>query len=310
LNHLGGIPKILVPDNLKAAVIKSDRYEPELNRVMEDFANHYGFVVIPARSGKPKDKALVENEVKILYSRVYAKLRNDKFFSLEELNAAVCKKMVEHNQTRMQNRDYSRQERFLYDEKEKLRPLPETTFEKKYYALLTVGNNGCIYLGRDKHYYSVPYKYTGERVQIIYTRTLVKIFCKDVLIATHQRHIGFGYTTVKKHLCSSHNYYLNRSPQYYIEQTGKKSNTLKTLIENVFNHSNRPPEMYYKTCEGLLNLQKKSDPVLFEKACQTAIDTETYRYHFVRSLIENKSVDLAPTVYRPLPVTKENWTVP
>jgi transposase len=105
LEAFGGCPKILVPDNLKAAVIKADRHEPELNRVMEDFANHYGMVVIPARVGHPRDKSLVENQVQIIYSRVYAKLRDHQFFSLEELNNALFEKTLHHNQTRMQRRD-------------------------------------------------------------------------------------------------------------------------------------------------------------------------------------------------------------
>ncbi len=113
LAHLGGSPKILVPDNLKAAVVKADRYEPELHRIMEDFANHYGFVVLPARVGRPKDKALVENQVKLIYRRVYARIRNQTFFSLEELNRALKEKTCEHNQTRMQQKPYSRQEKFL-----------------------------------------------------------------------------------------------------------------------------------------------------------------------------------------------------
>jgi transposase len=168
LKHFGGIPKILVPDNLKASVIKADRYEPELNRVMEDFANHYGFVVCPARPYRPKDKAKVESQVRIIYSRVYAKLRNQRFFSLEELNRALAEKTLEHNQTRMQRCDYSRRERFLADEKDKLRPLPETEYEKKYYAELKVENNCHIYLAKEKRYYSVPYIYIGEKVQVIH----------------------------------------------------------------------------------------------------------------------------------------------
>ncbi|MEA5126897.1 MAG: IS21 family transposase [Proteiniphilum sp.] len=124
LQYFGGCPKILVPDNLKAAVIKADKYEPELNRVMEDFGNHYGFVVIPARSRKPKDKATVENHVKIIYNRVYARLRNEVFFSIEDLNEAIEKKIGEHNQTRMQQKGYSREEKFLAEEKESLSALP------------------------------------------------------------------------------------------------------------------------------------------------------------------------------------------
>jgi transposase len=305
LNHIGGCPQILVPDNLKAAVVKADRYEPELNRVMEDFANHYGFVVSAARVRHPRDKAKVEAQVRIIYSRVYAKLRNQRFSSLEELNRALFEKTMEHNQTRMQRMDYSRQERFLADEKEKLRPLPQTTFEKKYYKELTVENNCCIYLARDKHYYSVPYIYIGEKVQVIYTRTMVKIFCRNILVATHERTVGFGYTTLSEHLCSTHRFYRERSPEYYIEAAGKRSNLLKELITKIFNSSNRPPELSYRTCDGLLSLARKTDPVRFGKACSIAMDAEKYSYKFVQLLVEGKSLLMEETEnYKPLPETK------
>jgi len=304
LRHIGGIPQILVPDNLKAAVIKADRYEPELNRVMEDFANHYGFVVCPARVRHPKDKAKVEGQVRIIYSRVYAKLRNERFFSLEELNRALAEKTMEHNQTRMQRCDYSRQERFLAGEKDKLRPLPETAFEKKYYAELKVENNCCVCLARDRHYYSVPYTYIGEKVDVIYTRTLVKIFCRHSLIAVHERKTGYGYTTVSEHLCSTHRFYRERSPAFYMEAAGKRSAVLKELVTAIFNRSNRPPELAYKTCDALLSLARKTDPERFEKACGIAIDTGKYSSKFVRSLVEGKSLLTEETEnHKPLPET-------
>lgn len=114
---LGDVPKIIVSDNLKAAVTKTDPYEPQINRIMEDMANHYGCVVIPARPRRPKDKGLVENHVKIVYNRVYAQLRHRKFFSLEELNCAIAEKMLAHNHKRMQQHPYTREEHFLAIEK-------------------------------------------------------------------------------------------------------------------------------------------------------------------------------------------------
>ena len=309
LKSLGGCPKILVPDNLKAAVIKADRYEPELNRVMEDFANHYGMVVIPARAGRPRDKALVENQVQIIYSRVFAKLRNHHFFSLAELNAALFEKTLEHNQTRMQRRDYSRQEKFLADEKHLLRALPATEFEIKYYTQLRVGTNNCIYLGRDRHYYSVPYIYIGQNVQVIYTRTLVRIFCKNECIATHQRVVGFGYSTVNEHLCSTHQYYHDRHPDRYIQIARKRSETLAKIITRIF-ESPKPPELFYKTCDGLLSLCRKTDPVRFENACQIALVEGIFSYRFIKSLIEGKSLlmetQLQEQEHIPLPSPQEN----
>ena len=113
LRFLGGVPKILVPDNLKSAVVKTDRYEPSLNRVLEDMANHYGCVVLPTRPVHPRDKANVEGGVRLVYQRVFAELRNETFFSIDELNAAAAAKMKAHNQKRMQKHPFTREERFL-----------------------------------------------------------------------------------------------------------------------------------------------------------------------------------------------------
>jgi len=305
LKHLGGCPKILVPDNLKAAVIKSDPYEPKLNTVMEDFANHYGFTVIPARVARPKDKAKVENQVKIIYSRVYAKLRNHHFFSLEELNEALEEKILEHNQTRMQKRDYSRMEKFLADEKQHLCPLPQTDFEIKIYAELTVDRNNHIYFARDKHYYSVPYIHIQKKVQVIYTHTLVKIFWNHELIATHQRVIGFGYSTNKEHLCSTHRHYNDRNPDYYIEKAKAISELLVEVMKNIFSGS-KPPEVYYKTCNGLLFLYKQTEHEHFEKACKIVLKVNNFRYSYFKSLVEQKSLLVETEQHKSLPFIEEN----
>jgi len=302
---LGGCPKILVPDNLKAAVIKADRYQPTLNRVMEDFANHYNMVVLPARAGHPRDKALVENQVQIIYSRVYAKLRHHQFFSIDELNRAVAAKTLQHNQTRIQRRDYTREEKFLADEKHTLRPLPATDFEMKFYAELRVGTNNCIYLGRDSHYYSVPYIHTGAKVQVIYTRTVVKIYCQNECIATHSRVVGFGYTVVKEHLCSAHQHYIRRSPDDYIQTAGKKSDTLAEVFRRIF-ESPQSPEVFYRTCDGLLSLGRKTEPERFEKACRIALTKEVFSYNFIKALIEGKSLMMETEEYPLLPFPKEN----
>ena len=220
LHTLGGAPLALVPDNLKSAITKASRYEPDVNRALEDFANHYRITVLPARVRKPKDKALVENQVRLIYNRVYARLRNRQFFSLAALNEAIAEKIRAHNQTRMQQKPYCREERFLADEKYLLLPLPAQPFELKYYRLLKVAKNNHIYLSEDKHYYSVPYQHIGKQVQVCYTRSLVHIYCKDQQIALHQRsYKAHGYSTIKEHLCSQHQHYLDRSPDYYLQKT-------------------------------------------------------------------------------------------
>ena len=287
LKHLGGSPKIVVTDNLKASVIKADRYEPEINRIMEDFANHHGFAVIPARAGKPRDKAAVENEVKIVYRRVYAKLRDLTFFSLEEVNAAFAEKTREHNQTRMQRKEYCRQEKFLAEEKPLLKELPREAFEVKYYTRLTVSENNHVYLARDKHHYSVPYQHTGEKADVIYTRTIVRVFVKGEPVATHRRSMRPGYTTEKEHMGPGHNFYRDRGPEFYIGQASKRSGILAELFRVLFEEP-EVPELQYRRCDGLLSLQRKTDPVDFEKACRYALDNGIHAYQSIKKIINSR----------------------
>jgi hypothetical protein len=291
-----------VPDNLKAAVIKASRYEPEINRALEDFANHYGTTVLPARARKPQDKALVENQVKLIYSRVYANLRNMTFFDLYSLNQAIKVKVKAHNQTRMQQKPYCREEHFLANEKKHLAPLPTERFEVKYYNDLTVAKNNHIYLSQDKHYYSVPFKLIGSKVKIIYTRSMIYIFCKGNQVAVHLRNFRQGgYTTDKEHLCSQHRHYMDRSPDYYLQQAERKSSTLYNLVKLIFSQ-NKHPEQLYKTCDGLLGLQRKSEPERFDKACQIAIDYQNYSYMFLMNILENKMTEKQETIPdKPLP---------
>ena len=288
LEDFGGVPEVLVPDNLKAAIVKASSYEPDVNRAMEDFANHYKTTVIPARARKPKDKALVENQVKLIYTRIYAKLRKLTFFDLPSLNKAVKDKTKEHNQTRMQQKPYCREERFLADEKHLLNPLPEQPFDLKYYRELKVAKNNHIYLAQDKHYYSVPFTYIGLDVNVIYTRSMVYIYAKGQQIAVHIRdYKQGGYTTDKEHLCSAHQHYMDRSPDYYLNKSKLKSELLYQLLGHLF-AQNRHPEQLYRTCDGLLNLERKTDKKVFDKACQIAIDNHKYSYVFVLNILKHK----------------------
>jgi transposase/uncharacterized protein YeaO (DUF488 family) len=291
LKEMGGVVQTLVPDNLKAAIIKASRYEPSINKVLEDFSNHYGTTVTPTRPRKPKDKALVENQVKLIYSRVYAKLRNQQFFSISSLNKAIKEKIKVHNQTRMQRKDYSREEKFIADEKHFLAPLPATDFEIKYYKSLKVAHNNHVYLASDKHYYSVPYIHIEKQVKVIYTPSIVRIFYDGTLIAVHPRGLKkSGYTTTKEHLCSEHQYYKKRSPTYYLQKAYHHSEELYQYINALF-RQDKYPEQLYRTCEGILNLSKKTDRTQFIKACIIGQDNSYYSYAFLKRILENKMTE-------------------
>lgn len=305
LSHLGGVPRVVVPDNLKSAIVKASRYEPDVNRALEDFANHYGFAIIPARVKKPKDKALVENQVKLIYSRVYARLRNLQFFDLQSLNAAIAKMVCQHNQTRMQLKPWSREEKFLAEENPLLAGLPQAPYEVKYYTELKVAKNNHICLWCDKHYYSVPFIHIGSNVKVIFTRSLVRIYRKGELIALHARsYKPGGYTFDPEHLCSHHQYYLQRSPDYYMKQAFKRSKVLAELLEMMFNDG-RHPEQHYKSCDGLFNLHKKTQPQVFEDACRLAITHQNPSYKFVNNIIQNNMIGiLHETKQKQLPAHK------
>lgn len=296
LIFLGGSPKAIVPDNMKSAVKKSSRYQPQINAVLEDFANHYKTVIIPTRVASPRDKALVENQVKLLYNRVYAPLRNQRFYSLEELNQAIEEKVHKHNQTRMQRKEYCREEAFLAKEKPLLTPLPEERFQIKYYRELKVAKNNHVYLSDDKHYYSVPHTLIGQKVKLVYTRQNVHIYHQRKQVAVHIRsYAANGYSTTKEHLCSHHSHYLDRSPDYYINRARRTSKEgFCELIKAVFKQD-RHPEQLYKTCDGLFALQRKTDPGIFEKACQIALEHHQYSYSFFLNLLKNKVTENPPS---------------
>jgi len=302
LQALGGTPKVLVSDNLKSAIVKANSYEPTVNVALEDFANHYNMSIVPARAAKPKDKALVENQVKLIYNRVYAKLRNRHFFSLHELNQAISEKVKEHNQTRMQQKDYCREECFLSEEKHLLDLLPKEKFEIKHYKDYKVALNNHIYLGQDKHYYSVPYQYIGQRAKVIYTRTLVRIYINGEPVAVHSRDYRKGkYSTVKNHLCSTHQHYLDRSPDYYKNRAMRIDNVFYQLIEKVF-QQDKYPEQLYKSSDGLFSLQRKTQEDIFRKACLKALKYGNYTYGFILNIIKNRMTETIETQEKaPLP---------
>jgi transposase len=303
LQSLGGVSQAIVSDNLKAAVTRASPYEPDINRILTDFANHYGTTIIPARAYKPKDKALVENQVSLIYTRVYARLRNIQFFDIDSLNEAIAPMVKEHNQTRMQQKPYSREERFLAEELPLLIKLPQEKFEVKSYRELKVAPNNHIYLTIDKHYYSVPFSLIGCKVKIIFTRTMVYIYHDGKQVAVHIRNYQQGtYTSHEDHLCSHHQHFLNRSPQYYTSIAANRSKTLLSLFEFIFTQ-NKYPEQLYNTCDGLLSLYKKTDTGAFEKACQLAIDHQHPTYTFIKNILTNKMTAMVPqpTDDKPLP---------
>jgi len=289
LRFFGGVPQILVPDNMKAMVTKTDRYMPTINTLCADMSAHYGMSILPARPYKPRDKPSVENGVRVLYRRILAPIRDMVFTSREELNEEIERLLLAHNGKRMQNSDYSREELFVSKEKPALMPLPENDFEVIHHSQHKVGINGYIYYGHDKHYYSVPHEFTGQEVKVLTTLTLVRIFHGDRCIATHERNTrSGGYTTVEEHLASHAQAYRRYSPDYFISLADKALPELGEVFRRMFGDFRIPPETFYKGCQGLLHYQKTTAPALFKQACEIALKRGVCKYLFIQQLIDTE----------------------
>ena len=299
LHHFGGVPKVLVCDNLKSAVTKASKYEADINGDFLDFANHYQSAVLPARSAKPKDKALVEKSVNIIYSRIYAKLRDMVFHTLEDLNFAIKKYLAEHNNTLFQGKDYSRFQCFETDEKLHLRSLPAEHYQIKEYYQMQVLKNCHVQLHKDKHYYSVPYRYIGEKVKLICTGTTVGIYHKTERIAVHSRDFRpYKYTTTKEHLPSTHQFVADWNPARFIKWAASIHADVEQYIKKILD-SNAYPEQTYRSCVGILSMEKKVGKERLIAACGRATYFNVYNYKTIYNILQSKLDVLKPDEENP-----------
>ncbi|GAA4756389.1 IS21-like element ISFK1 family transposase [Flavisolibacter ginsenosidimutans] len=288
IHFCGGVPQAIVPDNLKSAVTKSSKYEPTLNETFLDFAQHYSTTILPARSYRPRDKALVENAVKIVYSRIYAKVRARVYHSLEQLNAAIKVALEEHNNAHLKGRNYSRRQQFEEVERAALMPLPPLRYELKKCLYATVAKNGHVALSADKHYYSVPYRFIGKKVKLLFSRHSVEIYYNYERIALHTRaRLAYHYTTDKEHLASAHRFVAEWTPQKFISWAEAIHEDVKLYILKVLQRKQHP-EQAYKSCVGILSFAKKIEKERLIKACQRALGYGAYNYKTIQTILEKE----------------------
>jgi transposase len=285
LEFYGGVPQAIVPDNLKSAVTTPNRYEADLNTTFQDFSLHYGTTVLPARSRKPRDKALVESAVKIIYTRIYAPLRKRVFFTIQDLNEAIWEELDKHNNMKFQGKEYSRSQLFAEVEAQALKPLPRSRYEIKNYINATVYKNCHVWLGCDKHYYSVPYRYVGKKVKIEYTRTNVAIYYNHERIAYHGRSYDhYAYTTIKEHMPSHHRLASEWCPDKFLGWASSVGPETELVIRKILD-SKTHPEQAYKSCLGILSYGKKVGYERLNQACRRASEFGSYSYRTVKNIL-------------------------
>jgi hypothetical protein len=287
LRFFGGAPKAIVSDNLKSAVTRSSKYEPDINRSFKDFAHHYSCVVNPTRSYAPQDKALVENAVQLAYQRIYYPLREMTFFSLADLNREIHRLLERYNDLLFQRKEASRKELFQSVERQYLKPLPSKSYELKDYRRAKVQKMGYVYFSPDKNYYSVPYRYIGKSTRIHYTQSMVEVYYNHQRIALHPRARSRGsYITKEDHLSSTHRAYAQWSPSYFKRLAAKHGKHVEALVNGILSNGDYP-EINYKRAMGVIQLQKSYGAERLDKACERALQAGIFSYQRLKNMLKN-----------------------
>lgn len=287
LAFYGGVPKAIVSDNLKSAVTRASKYEPDINRSFKEFAQHYSCVINPTRSYRPQDKALVENAVHLVYQRIYYPMRDMTFFSLQDLNAEIRRQLNLYNDLLLQRKESSRKELFQSVERSYLKPLPTTVYELKDYRRAKVQKIGYVYFSPDKSYYSVPYRYIGKSATIHFTKSTIEVYYNHERIASHKRAAALGgYNTNKDHLSSTHKAYTDWNPDYFKNQAIKHGNEVLSIIEKVLTQCEYP-EAAYKRSMGIIQLHRTYGSQRLNEACKRALHANTWSYRCISNILKN-----------------------
>ena len=279
-----GVTRAVVPDNPKTAVTRPCRYEPVLQRSYQEMAAHYGTVILPARIKKPRDKAHVETGVQIAERQILAPLRDQRFFSVAELNQALRPLLDKLNAQDFQKLDGSRNSWFESREKAALLPLPAQPFELATWAKATV--NIDYHAVVDYHGYSVPYRLIHQELEVRSTATTVEFFHQGKRVAAHARsYLPGKFTTLEEHRPKSHQRYLEWTPGRLVEWARKTGPQCAQVVEQIL--KDRPhPEMGFRSCLGIIRLGKGVGAERLEAACARALRFGTCSYRSIKSILE------------------------
>lgn len=295
----GGVPELVVCDNLKTGVRKPDRYEPDLHGPYAELAAHYGCAVFPARVRKPKDKAKVENGVLVACRMIIAPLRKRVFFSLAELNEAVGALVAAINERPFQKLPGSRRSEFMEHEAPALRPLPAEPFTYRTRKDARVHIDYHVEL--EGHFYSVPHHLVRERVEIFFDESMVEVLHHGERVALHPRSRAKGRSsTTMEHMPEKHRAQAEWTPERitaWAASTGPATAALTAAIMSARAH----PALGFRSCLGILRLAQRYGADRVEAASARALAFGAHSYKSVRSILENGLDDSGADVSPPVP---------
>lgn len=285
LAYFGGVSAALVSDQLKSGVVKSCRYEPEGQRTYEDLATHYGTTLLPARPRSPRDKALVEVGVQVAQRWILARIRNEVFHSLGELNARIRELLVDLNNRVMKRYGKSRREMFEALEKPALLPLPQSPFEFAEWSKARVNIDYHVVV--DHHFYSVPYNLVHESVEARRTAETVEVYYRQKRIASHRRsYTKGGFTTDRAHMPSSHRAHAEWTPSRILSWAEKVGPSTHALCDAILT-TRKHPEQGFRSCLGILRLSRRYGDERLEAACARALAVRARSYRHVEEILKN-----------------------
>jgi len=290
-SYFGGIPRAVVPDNLRSAVSKSCRYEPLINPTYQEMAGHYGTAIIPARVRRPKDKAKAEVGVQIVQRFILASLRNRRFFSLAEANAAIRERLELLNERRFRKLSGSRKSRFLELDLPALLTLPESPYQYAQWRKVRLGID--YHFEVDGHFYSAPHKLRGAELHARYTETTVECFHRGERIASHARSaVKGGHTTTSDHMPAAHREYADWTPERLTSWARQIGDSCALAIATILARK-AFPEHAFRSCLGILSLAKRFGRDRLEAACTRALAIKGVSYRSIKSILE-KNLDTKP----------------
>jgi transposase len=296
LEFIGGATRLIVPDQARALISRPDRHDPEPNRSYEEFAKHYGCAILAARPAHPRDKPKVEGSVLLVQRWILARLRNRRFFTLHELNQAIRLLLIDLNQRAFKKLPGCRRSAFEQLDAPALRPLPAARFAIGRWKTAKV--NIDYHVEFEGHYYSVPHRLVGARLDVRVTAALLECFASNQRVACHAvSTVRGGFTTAPEHMPASHRAHLQWTPGKLIawgERIGVSTAALVT-----WQLERRPhPEQGYRACLGLLALARKYSPERLEAACTRAMAIRAPTLRSVTNILKC-GLDSQPSLFTP-----------
>jgi transposase len=303
LGYYQGVSLTILTDNMKTAVIRPSKYEPVFTEVCHQLSEHYSTTFSATRPYHPRDKAMVERAVMIVYQHIYAPLRSSVFTSLKQLNKAIRDKLEVLNSRPYKGSLYSRRDLFNSSEKSLLQTLPPTLFAPKKSVKATVQRNYHVQLTEDHHYYSVPYRFAGKKVKVLYDSKTVEIYLEHERIAVHSRtSFGSCYHSIPDHMPSNHQHAINIkgwTKADLLAQANCVGPSTHEALERIL-ISSFYPEQNFKSAHGVLMLEKVYGRTRLEAACKRVLTGTRINYTLIKNILSS-GLDKMPLVVEPVP---------